>query len=172
MKKIVANILFIMLLASGGYAQEKYSVGVDAFAINSLTKNSSKETLFNNDFGLQLGLRKNIDHYNFLNIHVGGTNSFRNKYNLRFLRIGYETGNLNNIKGWFVLTEIAFNNFRHIETKKNNYIIAPSLGVGYNLVISKSIQLRARDYIEYQIPNKVGGFFNKLSIGVLYSFKK
>lgn len=73
MKKTLANFMFMMLLPFWGYFQKMYSFGVDALAINSLTKNIFKQALFNNDFGLQLGFRKNIDNYNYLNIHAGGT---------------------------------------------------------------------------------------------------
>ena len=73
MKKIVATFLFMLLLAFEGYSQKKYIIGVDALTINSLTKNISKQALFNNDLGLQLGFRINIDNFNYLNIHAGGT---------------------------------------------------------------------------------------------------
>lgn len=169
MKKLIFLILLVNLHLDL-FSQKNYSIGIDGILFNSITRNTDKLSLFRKDWGLQVGFRKNIDNDNYLSINIGASNSTRNKYNIEQLRFGYETGNLFSIKSWFIITEFAIKNFRNTNSKSYNITIAPSLGIGYNFKISKNILLRTCNNFEYQIPNKIGGAFNNLSIGVLYSF--
>jgi|GEM_PF-6144702 len=153
-----------------GYAQKKYSLGIEAVLYQSSTSDPQKKAGFSEAFGTQVTVRKNTVNHNYLSLAISTTVSGKYIYNFQGVRIGYETGNCFGVKNLFVIPEIAIKRFYLKKLSESELSVCPSLGFGYKIQLNKNLLLRSLINTEYHIPNNKATFFNNLSFGIHYMF--